>query len=212
MENWRSYLQEKKWSDYEIPKGEWAKLSADDIRKAALDKDGEITIADELYALIDRAYAKIGGHFDFKSSSDVPGKYSDWLAVDLDDDPEPDVVRVSNKKGVGQKMAAAGHDGTKKAIDAYLAKTAELLKTDGFYGEMSKAIAHIMITRHNVPYVSSHEDVERVLGKKVEWVGQHPEGKYPDHSGWYERDIGGKHRDMKIMVGRPNGIQSVVQP
>jgi hypothetical protein len=109
-------------------------------------------------------------------------------------------------------MTVSGHDGTRSAIDAYVAKTAELLKTNGFYGEMSKGIAHVMITRHGVPFVSSHEDVERVLGKTIQWVGVHPEGKYPGYDGWYIRKISGIHEDMKIMLGRPIGIAGVVQP
>jgi len=212
MESWRNYLQEKKWSDYEIPKGEWFHLTGDQIRKDAADNGGEVTIADEFYDLIDVAYSKIGGHFDFKSASDIPSDYTDWLAADIDEDPEPDVLRVSTKKPSGQKMTAAGQDGTRKAIDAYILKTAELLKQQGYFAEMSKAIAHIMITRHNVPFVGNKEDVEKALGKKIEWIGVHPEGKYPEYTGWYERMIGGEHKDMKILLGMPNGVSGIVQP
>tara|TARA_Y100000296_G_C5119314_1_gene229501 strand:+ start:390 stop:713 length:324 start_codon:yes stop_codon:yes gene_type:complete len=104
-------------------------------------------------------------------------------------------------------MAGSGHDGTRNAIDAYLEKTSSLLKEEGYYGEMSKAIAHIMITRHNVPFVPSHKDVEKVLGKTVEWIGPHPEGKYPGYDGWYSRGIGGS-QEMKIMLGNPIGIET----
>lgn len=68
----------------------------------------------------------------------------------------------------------------------------EKLNTQGNYAEMSGAIAHIMISRHNVPFVDNQEDVEKILGKKVEWIGAHPEGKYPKHPGWYKRKIGGE--------------------
>ena len=69
-----------------------------------------------------------------------------------------------------------------------------------------------MIKYHNVPFVNNQEDVEKVLGKTVEWTGPHPEGKYPGYDGWYIRKIGGEHADMKILVGRPIGIQGVMQP
>ena len=211
FENWRKFLNETKWEDYGISKNEWFNVPLEDIRQAAAERGGEINIADELYSLIDTAYAKIDGHFDFKGPGNLPSDHTDWLAIDIDGDPEPDALRVSKGKSSGQKTTVAGHDGTRKAIDIYLAKTAELLKEEGFYGEMSKAIAHIMITRHNVPFVPSHEDVERVLGKKVDWTGPHPGGKYPGYDGWYEREISGTHLDMKIMLGIPRGIE-VKQP
>jgi len=212
LENWRKFLTEKQWADYNIPKGEWFEVPLADIKKQAIDNEGEIQIADELYDLIDAAYSKIGGHFDFQSAGDLPHDATNWLAVDLDDDPHPDALRVSKKKPPGLKMTVSGHDGNRKAIDAYIAKTAELLLQGGYYGEMSKGIAHMMIKYHNVPYVNNQKDVERVLGKTVEWVGAHPEGKYPSHNGWYVRKIGGEHEDMKILLGLPTGIDGVEKP
>ena len=222
FENWRKFIKEqeeepekeyKKWQDYNASTGQWLDIPLEDIKKAAQAQGGEITIASELYDLIEKAYAEIGGHFDFTKPSDLPDDYTDWSAVELDGDAEPDALRVAKKgQGTGLKMAAAGHDGTRKAIDAYLARTADLLKSTGYYGEMSKGLAHVMIKYHNVPFVNNKEDVERVLGKTVEWVGAHPEGKYPNYTGWYVRMIGGKHRDMKILLGRPIGVQGVVDP
>ena len=204
FESWRKFLKEKKWEDYEAPKGEWIDVPLEDIKQGAIERGGEVNIADELHDLIDTAYKNIGGHLKLQSVEEMPADYTDWLAVDLDDDPEPDATRFSK----GPKMSGSGHDGTRAAIDAYLAKTAELLKEEGFYGEMSKAIAHIMIKYHNVPFVPAQEDVEKVLGKPVEWLGPHPEGKYPGYDGWYIRDIAGS-RQMKIMVGNPIGIETV---
>jgi len=203
LENWREFLNEKKWEDYGAPKGEWLDIPLEDIKQAALERGGEINIADELYALINQAYRKIGGHLKLKTVGDLPDKYTDWIAVDIDDDPEPDATRFSK----GYKMAGSGNDGSRAAIDAYLAKTAALLSQEGFYGEMSKGIAHIMLKYHNVPYVPNHEDVEKVLGKKVSWIGEHPEGKYPGYNGWYCRAIGASCDEMKIMVGNPVGIE-----
>tara|TARA_R110000824_G_scaffold92217_9_gene223932 strand:+ start:12679 stop:13311 length:633 start_codon:yes stop_codon:yes gene_type:complete len=204
LENWRQYLNEKRWEDYDAPKGEWIDVPLEDIKQGAIERGGEVNIADELYDLIDNAYSKIGGHLNLPNVKALPDKYTDWVAVDLDDDPEPDATRFSK----GPKMSGSGHDGTRKAIDAYLAETAKLLRTEGFYGEMSKGIAHIMIKYHNVPFVPSQEDVEKVLEKPVKWLGPHPEGKYTSYDGWYIREIGG-HDEMKIMVGNPIGIETV---
>jgi len=204
FESWRKFLKEKKWEDYDVPKDEWFSVPHEDIRQAAMERGGEVNIADELHDLIDTAYKNIGGHLKLQSVEEMPADYTDWIAVDIDDDPEPDATRFSK----GPKMSGSGHDGSRAGIDAYLAKTAELLKEEGFYGEMSKAIAHIMIKYHNVPFVPSHEDVEKVLGEPVEWLGPHPEGKYPGYDGWYIRDIAGSSQ-MKIMVGNPIGIETV---
>ena len=56
---------------------------------------------------------------------------------------------------------------------------------------------------HLVKHVDDEEKVRKVLGKEIEWLGAHPEGKYPDYSGWYVRDISG-HKELKIMLGTPN--------
>jgi len=209
LENWREYLNEKKWEDYEVSKNTWFNIPLEDIRAAAQEAGGEVTIADELYHLIDTAYKNIGGHFKFSSARDLPSKYTDWLAVDVDGDSDPDALRA----GTGKKMAVGGHDGTREAVNAYISKTAELFKTSGFYGEISKALSHIMITRHQVPFVNNQKDVEKVLGKKVNWIGEHPQGKYPGYNGWYCREFSGVVcTEMKILVGIPIGIKGTTQP
>jgi hypothetical protein len=99
-----------------------------------------------------------------------------------------------------------GHDGSRIAIDKYLEETANHLR-GGAIAELSGAIAHIMITKQDppVPAVQTHEEVEGLLGKKVEWVGRHPDPSYaakigPDYECWYCRDIcNAKH--MKILLG-----------
>ena len=71
---------------------------------------------------------------------------------------------------------------------------------------MSDAMSHIMIKYYNAPFVDNEEDVQKVLGKEIEWIGPHPEGKYPKHPGWYKRKLGG-NMHMKILLGRPNGVK-----
>ena len=83
-------------------------------------------------------------------------------------------------------------------------ETASQLKS-GAIAEMSGAIAHIMITRHGVPAVTSKDAVESMLGKTVDWIGRHPSEKSatrygPRYEGWYNRNIGGSSH-MKILLG-----------
>ena len=200
IEDWRKYISEKVFADYEAEKGEWI-----DVPPADIAHDSEnVDLTDELYALIDTAYGPIGGHFDFDSPSSVPSDHDDWLAMDWDEDPQPDVLRVGKKKTGGTKMTAAGHDGQKRSKGYYIAKTVELLNKPGYYAEMSKRIADIMISS-GVAYVDNPEVVQKILGpgKPIQWLGAHPEGKHPEYQGWYRRALGGHEAELKIMLGSP---------
>ena len=54
--------------------------------------------------------------------------------------------------------------------------------------------------------VNFPSDIRKLLpGKKINIIGEHPNGKYPGYDGWYERDIGGK-KHMKILLGSPQGV------
>jgi len=195
---WNNFLKEKKFADVSKGKGHWT-----DLEKSELQDQENVDLSLELYDLIATAYAPIGGNFDYKSPEDIPGKADVWTAVDVDGDETPDALRVGKKKPSGTKLTASGHDGSKAGKDAYIAKTAEMLHTKGYYAEMSKGIAHLMIKYYQVPHVEDEERVRRVLGKEIEWLGPHPEGKYPEYNGWYVRTISG-HKELKIMLGTPN--------
>ena len=209
LENWRKYLGEKVFADYSGGKKDtWIDLPASEL---APDADN-VDITDELYDMIQQSYAAIGGNVDIRSASDIPADYDHWIAVDVDADPDPDAVRAAKKKPAGMKMTLGASDGSSQGKDAYLNKTAELLSTQGYYGEMSDAAAHVMIKYHNAPFVGNEEDVKKVLGKEIEWVGAHPSGKYPNHTGWYLRRLGKESKPhMKILLGMPNGVE-VTEP
>ena len=57
LENWRQFLNEKKWEDYEVPKNQWFNVPLEDIKQSAAELGGEITIADELHHLIDLKFS-----------------------------------------------------------------------------------------------------------------------------------------------------------
>jgi len=200
LENWRKYINEKKFEDYEPKKGEWVDISATDLKNKE-----NIDLTKQLYDLIATAFShEPEGHFDFQSSEDVPSDYTYWKAIDVDEDPDPDALVGGKYKSAGTKLAVVGHDGERTSKMIALDEFSKLFNTSGYYGEASKKIAHIMLTKHGVPYIDNQKDVEKVLGKKVEWIGKHPEGIYPGYDGWYIRKIGGIHADMKIMIGSPH--------
>jgi hypothetical protein len=211
LTNDRLLLREKKWSDLGAPKGEVITLSPQDFEDDASSDIRDLD--DEIFDLIQTAYADVEispgqyGNIKVQSPADLPGKYTIMKAVDLDADPEPDYFRGGKPRGGRFKLGIVGHDGTPAAIQKYLEGTAEELKS-GAIGEMSGKIAHIMITRHGVPAVTSKEEVESMLGKQVDWIGRHPEEKYanrygPDYEGWYSRGITGAApgAHMKILLG-----------
>ena len=204
LENWRKYINEKKWEDFDKPKGEWSELSSDEIESA---KDPtNVDVSEELFHLISTAYAGIGGNYDYRNPGDVPGDADYWAAIDIDDDPEPDALKVGKTKEFGLKSTAGGHDGTPEGKSAYTQKMGDLLNTSGNYGEFSKGLAHIMLKYFNTPHIDDPETVQKVLGpsKPIEWFGAHPKGKYPGVDGWYTRTIKGNPGELKIMLGKPN--------
>ena len=217
VKNLRSYirhiLQEKKWEDFNAPKGEVISLSPSDFEDDECSEPPcpEVRdLDDEIFDLIQVAYADVElepgkyGNAKVRSPGDLPAGYTIMQAADLDADPEPDFFRGSKVRGGRNKLGIVGHDGSPAAIQKYLEDTAAQLKSGGM-AEMSGKIAHIMITRHGVPAVTNHSQVESMLGKQVEWIGKHPEEKYASrygdaYNGWYVRDIAGAGH-MKILLG-----------
>lgn len=191
------YLREGVFADLGPDKGEIVTLRAGDFK--ALRSAGR-DVSDELYDLISASYAKIGGHANVKNADDIPGDSDYWDVVDVDADPEPDIVNFGKTTSHGRKNTGSATDGGAAAKKDLVDRKVAELHQAGNYGEVSGAIAHVLLTRHSVPFVNSHEEVERVLGKKVTWIGEDP--RYPGIDGWYERKIGG-HAHAKIMVGKP---------
>ncbi len=204
----KELLSEKNWSDFGAPKGKIVTLSPEDF---AYDDDArETQLADQIFDLIQNAYADVEiepgkfGNVKVQNAKDLPAGYTNMTASDIDSDDDPDYFRGAKDRGGRNKLGIVGHDGSPAAIKLYLDKTAELLKS-GSMAEMSGKIAHIMITRYGVPAVTDQASVESMIGKPVEWVGQHPEDKYASrygdqYHGWYSRKIGSKSH-MKILLG-----------
>lgn len=162
---------------------DWRPLSAAEIEN---DKD-------ELFDLINRAYAPLGGHPNVTNPNDIKSAGDNYSVVDLDDDPETDAtVTYKNREG-GQKLVAMGHDGTKPARSAAVAKTVSDLNKNGYYIEVSGTILDILKAK-GVAIVDDETTVKAALkGKAITWHGD----------GSYDRKLGGKtHR--KVMMGKPN--------
>ena len=207
-------IAEKRWADLGAPKGKVIDLDPQDFEDAKANPDIR-NLDDEIFDLIQNAYSDVPlgdgkyGNVKVQRPEDLPAGYTVMKAADLDDDPEPDFFRGGKLRNGRFKMGIVGHDGSPAAINKYLDETAESLKS-GAIAEMSGKIAHIMITRYNVPAVTTKEEVESMLGKQVDWIGIHPEEKFasrygPGYEGFYCRGICGtgsaKSKHMKILLG-----------
>ena len=148
---------------------------------------------DDLFKMIDNAYAPLGGHPNVKNPDDVKSAADGYEVIDLDDDPEDDAAIMTKKRAGGTKLVGMGHDGSKPARSAAVAKTVSSLNKNGYYIEVSGKILDILKAK-GVAIVNDEETVRKALkGKEIVWHGD----------GSYDRVIGGeKHR--KVMMGKPN--------
>ena len=158
-------------------------------------------LSGEFFDLISTAYAELGGHSKVKSPDDV---FSDpdwnyWTGLDIHGDNDFDMIMFGQKTKFGVKYSGVGHDGTKQSKRAYITARGADLNKLGFYVEVSGKLASILIDQYDVPVVADQKTAEKVLGKKVDWIGTK---KGDPGNGWYSRKLGGKMHD-KILIGRP---------
>ena len=159
-----------------------------------LTKDEQDDYAEEIFNLINNAYAPIGGHPNYKSAVDVVGAEGDsiYTVIDLDDDDDIDAVSVEKKRASGLKSVAMGHDGSKPAKSAAINIHAIMLKKPGHYIEVSGVLKDILIAK-GVPVVIDKKTIRNVLkGKEIEM----------NNDGTYQRSIGGQIH-TKTLMGNP---------
>ena len=183
--DYKKYLAEGRlFEEPGFDKNQWINLTDEEKEE----------FADEIFGLIDKAYAPIGGNPNYKSSSDVVGreKEANYMVIDLDDDPEFDAVKVTKSKSAGNKSVGMGHDGSKPARSAAVNITSLMLKEPGHYVEVSGKLKDILIAK-GVPIVTDKETIEKVMkGKDIKL----------NDDGSYERYIGGQ-KHTKILLGNP---------
>ena len=171
-------------NEIDIPKNKWVTIPASELKD----------YSEEIFKLIDNAYAPIGGHPNYKSPNDVTGREAEaeYEVVDLDDDPGIDALSAAKPKAAGMKFVATGHDGTSKAKSSVVNYKVGQLKSDGYFVEVSGKIKDIFKAKGVEP-INDEELVRKVLkGKEIEWLG----------NGEYKRTIGGKVF-TKSLMGKP---------
>lgn len=151
-------------------------------------------LSNEFFGLISTAYHEMGGHSKIKEPNDI---FSDpdwkfWEGIDIHGTSDFDILIFGQKTKYGIKFSGIGHDGKKDSVVKSMNRYGEELKHLGFYTETSERIAKLFIEKYHCPVVDDQSEVEKVLGKKVEWQG----------NGKYVRYFGGEPH-IKIMIGKP---------
>ena len=147
---------------------------------------------DELFKMIDLAYAPLGGHPNVTRPDDVKTAGDNYSVINLDDDPEDDATVTYKTRAGGTKLVAMGHDGTKPARREAVAKTVSDLNKNGYYIEVSGTLLDILKAK-GVAIVDDEETVRKALkGKEIKWHGD----------GSYDRKLGGTIH-TKMMMGKP---------
>lgn len=184
-------------SFYEIfkKKNKWTSVNSEQKKK----------LAHEFFELVKIAYYPIGGYLKIKNENDILSEdWNIWKAIDIDTDPQSDVVIFGKKTKYGVKLSGSGHDGNRESKRAVLDETANLLNNDSFI-EVSKKKYEILINKYKINIINDQQIVRKILRKKIEWFGNHPNGLKGDpynKDGWYGREIGGKN-EIKILMGNP---------
>lgn len=178
-----SFVAEKFADVY--PKNTWVDMS--------MTKDEFSEIAD----LINNAYKNVsGGTIEDPEKIIADKDVNFWQGNDIDEDPECDAVIFGKHTAYGIKLIGMGQDGSRAAQLRTIKNYKSILAKDGFYTEISPSVLSLL---DNLPYIDNKEDVERILKKRVEWVGSE-DGLKCD--GWYYRDIHG-HKKLKLLIGKP---------
>jgi hypothetical protein len=193
---WSREINESFADHYE--KNKWIELTHEDLK----DKP---EIYEEVYDMITKSYAYIGGHANYTSADKIrqDDSISVFALIDSDDDDQADAVRMYKKTSHGKKIIATATDGDRANSAVIRDRIAKDLKTPSIYAEVSGKSAGLAI-KLAANIITDQKTVQDVLGKgkKIKWHGEHPEGEFPGTTGWYTRFIGGEPH-TKILIGQP---------
>jgi len=189
-----------------FPKGEWIPVDPEGSQFQKINQ--------QLYDLVNTAYASLdGGHI--KISGKGPGslsRYKFWTVIDHDEDPWLDIA-IFGKPEFGTKSGGVGHDGSRKSIDLYKQKSAELRsggqigEIKNWWGEVSGKAAYGLIKRGSPAIEDPKKVAELLAGDEYTWHGEHPDKNAPEMfkkvKGWYTKDFGKGGKHTKIIMGNP---------
>lgn len=185
MKYLKSYkIFETKFNDI-FPKFKWVKLSISDREN----------LKKEIWELVDNAYKPLGGHVRI---SDINKIVTDnelvfWNAIDVDSDPNIDVVIFARKTKFGYKISGWGHDNGVESKKYLLKRLISLLRKKGYWIEVSGNPAKLL--SRNLKRLSI-KDVRKLFPEsEVVYLG----------NDLYQRTLeDGKKTDPEMILGNPN--------
>ena len=145
-----------------------------------------------LWTLYDIAYGSIGKHIG--SKEELIKKYPIFEVIDNDDDPDIDIFIAMKDTPFGKKIAAMGHDGTRKSKKSVIMKMLKLLKQRGYYTEASDKIEEIL-RRGGMDNIKDPDVIMAIMGFKGDII--------LEEDGYYSRSLGSIGRHTKALFGKP---------
>ena len=146
----------------------------------------------DLWTLYDIAYGAIGKHIG--SKEELIKKYPVFEVIDNDDDPDIDIFIAMKSTPFGKKIAAMGHDGTRKSKKAVIVKMLNLLSQRGYYTEASDKIEEIL-RRGGMDNIKDSDVIMTIMGSKGDII--------LEGDGYYSRSLGSIGRHTKALFGNP---------
>ena len=187
----REYIKSVIAEFVNMPKVEWVTVSLSDL------SDRQIEALFAMYMVsYDADFGGIGLHPKIGAKEDLHRYKLTWL-IDVDEDPDPDAFIMYRETPAGNKIVLLGSDGTRASKREVVSKTTGLMKTSGWYAEVSGKPRRIMMA-NNLPYIDNEETVRKILDSDtpIDWIGD----------GLYTRKIAGELAATKTIFGKPTGI------
>lgn len=144
----------------------------------------------KVWNLYQNTYSDIGAHVP--NINTFLSEYTMMWLIDVDGDTTPDAFIAYKKTLFGRKLGLVGTDGSREAKRALALKMAQILKSVGWYAEVSGRPKDFCETV-GVPKVTDEIDVRSIIRHKIIWLGD----------GNYMRAIGPLGMHEKAIFGRP---------
>lgn len=146
--------------------------------------------ADRLWHLYHFSYGNIGKHIG--DVEQLLAEYEKVWVNDVDGDDTIDALIAYKRTPAGNKIAVLASDGSPAAKKAVITKSLSLLKTEGWWAELSDRPAQLAEAA-GLPKLMEEAEVRAVLRKDVTWLGE----------GVCKRQIGALGSHAKSIYGRP---------
>ena len=163
-----------------VPHGQWIQ---------GLPKDLDLDQRQEVWSLYHTSYGAIGKHI--QSVAAMAAKYKVYWLQDVDGDSTIDAFLAYKSTSYGDKIGLLGSDGSSAAKRSLITQAFKLLRTSGWYAELSGKPAE-MAAKSGVPMLRDQAQVEKVVPGST-WLGD----------GWYTRQIGSLGSKKKALFGKP---------